>query len=187
MSQNKKDNTLAALLREKPKRGRPPRAVSRQNVYVALTKSQKQQMKDLAKALPDGLIRADIPDMAVSLLSIRLERLRQAVSGRNREMPEGIVALDSLYLLWDLPLEKSSAANKAGNGEGEAKWTSIRLSPQQVIGLGRVHGILNALFGATRSEVFTLGLALLSQFIQAETADADISSIEEATEWMERI
>jgi hypothetical protein len=174
---NKKDNTLAALLREKPKRGRPPRAVSRQNVYVALTKSQKQQMKVLAKALPAGLIRADIPDMAVNLLSIRLERLRQAVSGRNREMPEGIVALDSLYLLWDLPLDK---------GE-EAKWTSIRLSPQQVIALGRVHGILNALFGATRSEVFSLGLSLLTQFISQETAEESYHSVEEMAEWMNRI
>ncbi len=174
---NKKDNTLAALLQEKPKRGRPPRAVSRQNVYVALTKSQKQQMKALAKQLPDGFIRADIPDMAVNLLSIRLERLRQAVSGRNREMPEGIVALDSLYLLWDLPLDK---------GE-EAKWTSIRLSPQQVIALGRINGILNALFGATRSDVFSLALALLIQFINQETAEENFDSLDELFEWMNRI
>ena len=183
MSQNnKKDNTIAALLQEKPKRGRPPRAVSRQNVYVALTKSQKQQMKALAKQLPNGLIRADIPDMAVALLSIRLERLRQAVSDRNREMPEGIVALDSLYLLWDLPLDKGRGAN----GE-EAKWTSIRLSPQQVIALGRVNGILNALFGATRSDVFSLGLALLIQFITNETAEEHYSSVEEMIAWMNRI
>ena len=46
--QNKRDNTLAALLEEKPNRGRPPRQVSRQNVYVTLSKSQKQQMKALA-------------------------------------------------------------------------------------------------------------------------------------------
>jgi hypothetical protein len=198
MSQNnKKDNTLAALMREKPKRGRPPRAVSRQNVYVALTKEQKQQMKMLAKALPDGLVRADIPDMAVNLLSLRLEQLRQAVSGRNREMPEGIVALDSLYLLWDLPLEQSggtpltaeSAGNSADPGPrlGEAKWTSIRLSPQQVISLGRVHGILNALFGATRSEVFSLGLALLTQYINNEMGDQNFESIEGIIEGMETI
>jgi hypothetical protein len=184
MSQNnKKDNTLAALMREKPKRGRPPRAVSRQNVYVALTKEQKQQMKMLAKALPDGLVRADIPDMAVNLLSIRLERLRQAVSGRNREMPEGITDLESLHLLWDLPLLQGGGAGV----EAEAKWTSIRLSPQQVISLGRVHGIFNALFGATRSEVFTLGLALLTQFIEEETAEKQIDSLEGMTAWMESI
>ena len=184
MSQNnKKDNTLAALMREKPKRGRPPRAVSRQNVYVALTKAQKQQMKSLAKQLPDGFVRADIPDMAVSLLSIRLERLRQAVSGRNREMPEGITDLESLHLLWDLPLPQQGRGKEAE----EAKWTSIRLSPQQVISLGRVNGIFNALFGATRSEVFSLGLALLAQFIQDETADTQIDTIEAMVEWMERI
>ena len=185
MSQNnKKDNTLAALMREKPKRGRPPRAVSRQNVYVALTKSQKMQMKSLAKALPKGLNRADIPDMAVNLLSIRLERLRQAVSGRNREMPEGITDLESLHLLWDLPL-----LYKGGGAvpEPEAKWTSIRLSPQQVISLGRVHGIFNALFGATRSVVFSLGLALLAQFIEEETADQEMDTIEAMSEWMESI
>jgi hypothetical protein len=143
---------------------------------VALTKSQKQQMKALAKQLPESFSRADLPDMAVNLLSIRLEQLRQAVSGRNREMPEGIVALDSLYLLWDLPLDK---------GE-EAKWTSIRLSPQQVIGLGRVHGILNALFGATRSDVFSLALALLIQFVNNEPDEQSYTTLEEALEEMSR-
>lgn len=182
MTQNKKndkrDDTLAALLKEKPKRGRPPRAVSRQNVYVALTKTQRQDMKALARQLSDKLSRADLPDMAVNLLSIRMESLRQAVSGRNREIPEGITDLDSLRLLWDLPVHK----------EEDAKWTSIRLSPQQVISLGRVHGILNALFGATRSDVFDLALALLKQFMNGEEmADKSFQSLEEMNDWITRI
>ena len=100
----RKPSTLAALLEDKPKRGRPRRAVSRKNVYVALTQEQKQEMESLAKELPEGLVRSDIPDMAVSLMASRLELLRQAVSDRNREIPEGITDMDSLYLLWDLPL-----------------------------------------------------------------------------------
>lgn len=36
-------STLAALLKEKPRRGRPSHNVSRQNVYVALAKSQKNK------------------------------------------------------------------------------------------------------------------------------------------------
>lgn len=174
---SKRDNTLAALLKEKPKRGRPPRQVSRQNVYVALTKSQRKQITAMAKLLPESLSRADIPDMAVNLLSVRMESLRQAVSGRNREMPEGIVGLDSLRLLWDLPLHE----------DGDAKWTSIRLSPQQVISLGRVHGILNALFGATRSDVFDLALALLYQFLNGEGGNNSYQSLEEINELMTRI
>ena len=181
MSQNKpqkkRDNTLAALLREKPKRGRPPRQISRQNVYVALTKTQRQQMKTLAKMLPESLSRADLPDMAVNLLSIRMESLRLAVSGRNREIPEGVTDLDSLRLLWDLHLHEAE----------EAKWTSIRLSPQQVISLGRVHGILNAIFGVTRSEVFDLALSLLIQFLNGEMTDKSYQSLEEINDWMTRI
>lgn len=179
MAKNKseRDNTIAALLKEKPKRGRPPRQVSRQNVYVELTRSQKQGMKTLANRLPDTLSRADLPDMAVNLLSIRLEALRRAIGGRNREIPEGIVGLDSLRLLWDLPLHEAE----------EAKWTSIRLSPQQVIGLGRVHGIFNALFNATRSDVFNLALDLLEQFLNGEMAGKNYHSLEEIYEQMNRI
>jgi hypothetical protein len=102
--------------------------------------------------------------------------LREAVSGRNREIPEGITDLDSLYLLWDLPLHE----------EEEVKWTSIRLSPQQVISLGRVNGILKALFGATRSEVFGLALALLDQFLHQELTGSP-KSVEEINERMSRI
>ena len=80
-------------------------------------------MQRLAANYPKGLSRADIPDMAIRLLSSRLELLRRAVADRNREIPEGITDLDSLYLLWDLPLPTEN---------GEPKWTSIRLSPQQV-------------------------------------------------------
>jgi hypothetical protein len=172
---SKKEGTLAALLEEKRKRGRPKRAISRKNVYVALTLEQKDQLRQLADQLPDGLNRSDIPDMAVNLLARRLELLRRAVADRNREIPEGITDLDSLYLRWDLPLVHDS---------GEAKWTSIRLSPQQAIELGRAHGTLKVLFGTSRSQVFALSLALLAQFIQTEMAGKRFSSLEEAHDWI---
>jgi hypothetical protein len=174
----KKDGTLAALLEEKRRRGRPRRAISRKNVYVALSPAQKDQMRRMAAMLPEGLNRSDIPDMASTLLAVRLELLRRAVAGRNREIPEGITDLDSLYLLWDLPLAPDT---------GEAKWTSIRLSPQQAIELGRAHGLLNALFGANRSQVFGLGLALLAQFMEKEMTNKRYTSIEEVSEWITRI
>lgn len=174
----RKESTLAALLEEKPKRGRPKRAVSRQNVYVALTQEEKQQMQLLARTLPDGLGRADIADMAINLLATRLELLRRAVADRNREIPEGITDLDSLYLLWDIPLPAP---------ESEASWTSIRVSPQQAIELGRAHGVLNALFGATRSEVFVLSLALLANFLKSELADRHYSSVEDVDNWANQI
>jgi len=94
----RKSSTIAALLEDKPKRGRPRRKVSRRNVYVALTPEQKQEVKILAKDLPDSLGRADIPDMAIDLLAARLDFLRRAVADRDREIPEGITDLDSLYL-----------------------------------------------------------------------------------------
>ena len=87
-------STLAALLKEKPKRGRPSRNVSRQNVYVSLTDSQKKQMKQLAALLSEQINRADISDLAISVLSARLEALRRAVADRNREMPEGITDIE---------------------------------------------------------------------------------------------
>lgn len=154
-----RSSTLAALLEEKPKRGRPRRAVSRQNVYVALSLEQKRLMKELAAQLPAGLGRADVPDLAISTITVRLEAIRQAVAGRDREIPEGITDLASLYLLWDLPLPTS---------ETNEKWTSIRVSPQQAIELGRIHGTLNAIFGANRSQTFALALALLAQFLAAQ-------------------
>ena len=132
----------------------------------------------MAKGLPQGLSRADIPDMAVNLLAARLELLRRAVSGRDREIPEGITDLDSLYLLWDVKLP---------DDQHDAKWTSIRLSPQQVIELGRAHGVLNAMFGANRSQVFALGLALLSQFLTGEMADKPYNTLEEVDRWISRI
>lgn len=174
----RKDSTIAALLEEKPKRGRPRRQISRQNVYVALSQDQKKEMRQMAKGLPQGLSRADIPDMAVNLLAARLELLRRAVSGRDREIPEGITDLDSLYLLWDLKLPEDRS---------DSKWTSIRLSPQQAIELGRAHGMLNALFGANRSQVFALGLALLSYFLAGEMADKPYNSLEEVDRWITRI
>jgi len=134
--------------------------VARQNVYVTLHPAQKAAMDTLAGQLPASLGRADLPDLAVSVLTARVEALRSAVVGRTREIPEGVTDLESLYLLWDLPLPNRTPAEK---------WTSIRLSPQQVLELGRVHGTLNAAFGANRSEVFGLALALLAQFLERHT------------------
>lgn len=173
-----KQSTIAALLEDKPKRGRPRRAVGRKNVYVALSSSQKKAMGIMANRLPDGLSRSDVPDMAVNLLAIRLEVLRRAVADRNREIPEGITDLDSLYLLWDLPLPVD---------EDEVKWTSIRLSPQQAIQLGRSHGTLHALFGANRSQVFALSLSLLDQFLRQELKDKKVTSLSEVDKWVAQI
>lgn len=155
--QNKqRASTLAALLQDTPKRGRPPLAVSRQNVYVSLSDAQKAEMAELGKQLPKALKRSDVPDVAIAVLNVRLEALRQAVAGRNREIPEGITDLESLYLLWDLPLPEKDV---------ELKWTSLRVSPQESIELGRAHGTLNAAFSANRSETFSLALSLLHQFL----------------------
>lgn len=161
-------STLAALLEEKPKRGRPRRTVSRQNIYVALSTKQKEQMTELATQLPEGLSRADLPDLAISILSARFEALRQAVADREREIPEGITDLESLYLLWDMPIQ---------NNAEELKWTSIRVSPQQAIELGRIHGTLNAVFGANRSQTFSLGLVLLTHYIANDLARMQIESM----------
>ena len=174
----RKQSTIAALLEDKPKRGRPPRAVSRKNVYVALSASQKGEILIMAANLPKGLFRSDIPDMAVNLLATRLNVLRQSVADRERDIPEGVTDLDSLYLLWDVPLPSHKE---------EAKWTSIRLSPQQTVQLGRAHGTLNALFGTNRSEAFSLGLALLQQFLSIDLADKQYTSLSEVDEWVTRI
>jgi hypothetical protein len=178
MASNRKDSTLAALLEDKPKRGRPRRSVSRQNVYVALSEAQKQEMNQMADNLPDGFSRADVPDIAIFLLSVRLEVLRRAVAGRNREIPEGITDLDSLYLLWDLPLPGPVT---------QLRWTSIRVSPQQAIELGRVHGILNALFGVNRSEVFSLSLSLLASSLKNELAGRSFRSLKDARDYIHAI
>lgn len=168
-----KDSTLAALLRDRPKRGRPRREVSRENVYIELSEEQKERVNRLAEQLPEAFVRADIADLAIMVLAARLEALRRAVAGRTREIPEGITDLDSLYLLWDLPSPED---------ENEARWTSVRVSPQQAIDLGRTHGTLNVLFGATRSEVFGLGLSLLEQFVDNDLPGDDISSLLEMKE-----
>jgi hypothetical protein len=149
---------MSALLEEKPKRGRPTRAVSRQNVYVALSQEQKGEIKRLASLLPTKVKRADVSDLAISILNARLDSLRRASADRNREIPEGVTDLESLYMLWDLSLPLH---------EQESKWTSIRVSPQQNIELGRAHGTLNAAFGTNRSETFSLGLNLLTAFLEA--------------------
>ena len=174
----RKESTIAALMEDKPKRGRPRRSVSRQNVYVALSLGQKRQIHTMSSGLPEGLSRADIPDMAVGLLATRMEVLRQAVADRDREIPEGVTDMDSLYLLWDLPLP-------AGNGQ--AKWTSIRLSPQKAIDLGRVQGVLNAMFGVNRSQVFSLSLTLLEQFLDEELEGKPYQSLEDVDRWIDRI
>lgn len=168
-----KDSTLAALLRHKPKRGRPRREVSRDNVYIELTEAQKQQISDLGDTLPESFVRADVADLAIMVLAARLEALRRAVAGRTREIPEGITDLDSLYLLWDLA---------SPEGGEDARWTSIRVSPQQAIDLGRAHGTLNVLFGATRSQVFGLGLSLLEHFIRNDLHDQEATSLLEMKE-----
>ena len=194
-----KVSTLKDLLRDKPRRGRPRRMVARQNVYVALRPEQKALIDALGERLPLGLGRPDVPDLAVSVLTARLEALRSAVAGRTREIPEGVTDLESLFLLWDVPPPAGHAAAGQGSGErprraapssgaaratsagatvarspagaaGEGapaeRWTSIRLSPQQVLELGRAHGTLNAAFGASRSDVFGLALVLLAQFLE---------------------
>lgn len=162
-------STMAALLKEKPKRGRPRRAVARQNVYVALTPAQKEAMRDLAAQLPKGLVRADIPDLAISTLAVRMEALRRAVADRSREIPEGITDLESLYLLWDLPLPLP---------DDSARWTSLRVSPQQAIELGRVQGTLHVLFGTNRSETFSLALALLQQLLEDYPMNDDAMTLD---------
>jgi len=149
-------STLAALMQDKPKRGRPRHAVSRQSVYIELSLEQKSLTKELAARMPKEISRADIPDLAISTLAARMDSLRQAVSGRSREIPEGITDFDSLYLLWDLSLPEQN---------NHLKWTSVRLSPQPSIDLGRLHGMFNAVFGTSRSETYNLGLALLDEFI----------------------
>ena len=188
-------STLKELLRDKPKRGRPRRMVARQNVYVALRPEQKSLMADLGERLPAGLGRPDVPDLAVSVLTARLEALRTAVAGRTREIPEGVTDLESLYLLWDVVppgqgavvssqlsvtsgqtgagssqkstgRRRAAAGSEASEPEAGERWTSIRLSPQQALELGRAHGTLNAAFGAGRSEVFSLALGLLAHFLE---------------------
>jgi hypothetical protein len=171
-------STLAALLEQKPKRGRPSRAVSRKNVYVALTQDLKQRVLDMARELPTGLGRADIPDMAINLLSIRMELLRRDVADRDREIPEGVTDLDSLYLLWDLSLPAK---------ELHPKWTSIRVSPQPAIELGRIHGVLNAMFGVNRSQVYGLSLTLFGQFLEHELDDQTFETLPEVYAWMQGI
>lgn len=171
-------STMAALLEDKPKRGRPPRNVSRQNVYVALSKEQKQGMSQLAALLPKGLVRADLPDLSVTILSARLESLRRDVADRNREIPEGVTDFISLFLLWDLPLPSD---------EHVTKWTSIRVSPQQAIELGRVYGTLNAAFGVNRSEAFGLGLALLDQHLKQHGLPDSLGTLAEVRKEIQRI
>lgn len=167
---NLQGSTLAALLKDKhPKRGRPSHPISRQNVYIALTPSQKQTIKQLALSLPEVITRADVPDLVITALTVRLEGLHRAVADRTRTIPEGVTDLESLYLLWDLPLPGKDDA---------AAWTSIRVSPQQVLDLGRAHGTLNAAFGATRSQTFVLGMALLIQSLEDHPPDSSLNSLE---------
>lgn len=162
-------STLAALLKKRPRRGRPSHPVSRQNVYIALTSAQKQAIKQLTEILPDSIVRADVPDLAITILTMRLEALHRAVADRNRTIPEGVTDLESLYLLWDLTLPVKDT---------EERWTSIRVSPQQVLDLGRAHGTLHAAFGVTRSQTFVLGLALLAQCLEDHPLDAALPTLE---------
>lgn len=172
-----KKSTLAALLKDNPKRGRPIRQVSRQNVYVALTEAEKEQIDKITQRLPATIKRADVPDLAIMLLAIRLESMRRRVADRTREIPEGITDLDSLYLLWDMPLPEKNI---------EPQWTSIRVSPQQAIELGRAHGVLNALFGVNRSQVFILALKLLAYALSNELKSKQYRSSQELQQLMEQ-
>lgn len=149
---SRSQSTFRALVTEdKPKRGRPKHAIPRESVYVELSLGQKTLLTTLGDSLP--VTRADIPDMAVMICAKRFDAMRRAIAERERELPEGITDLDSLYYLWDLELEKR---------DEEKKWTSVRLSPNQVVELGRLHGTFNALFKTTRSDVFSLALSLLT-------------------------
>jgi hypothetical protein len=142
-------------------------------VYVELTTAQKEFVTELSERLPEPFARADVADLAIMVLAARLEGLRRAVAGRTREIPEGITDLESLYLLWDLPLV---------DPEEKPQWTSIRVSPQQAIDLGRAHGTLKVLFGASRSDVFVLALALLDHFIAEDLEETDGDSLIEMGE-----
>jgi hypothetical protein len=136
-------------------------------------------MKQLVDYLPVNLKRADLADLAVTALTGRLEALRRAVAGRSREIPEGVTDLESLYLLWDLPLPPMNA---------EERWTSIRVSPQQVIELGRANGALNAAFGASRSQTFSLALAILEQYLKQDSLqDADLTLDEVRRQMLEKM
>ena len=166
---SEQQSTISALLKEKPGRGRPRHAVPRETVYVELAKADKARMKVMSGKMPAAFSKADIPDIAIFILSTRFEGLRRTVADRDRQLPEGIIDLASLYLLWDLPLPPKKEIYK---------WTSIRLSPQQVEQLGRTHGGLKARFGVGRSQVFLLGLALCEQFLQNnETAIASYGDL----------
>ena len=68
--------------------------------------------------------------------------------------------------------------------EFEEKWTSIRVSPQQVIELGRVHGALNAAFGASRSQSFSLALALLKDFLEHQSLQGTEMTLAEVRVYM---
>ena len=149
------DSTLAALLKTKPGRGRPHSLLRRQSVYVALAPIHKSWLKELAEALPLGIKRSDVPDIAVAHLAFQFEQLRNAVADRDRELPEGITDIDDLYFLWDLrPL----------NTPLDPKWTSIRLSESRIVEFGQLQGVFKVLFGSTRSEVFYLALTFLGDF-----------------------
>lgn len=166
---NQNDSTYRELVRKKPKRGRPRSKVARKNVYVELSPDQKQLLRTLAKEISPNISRADIPDLAVAIIASKLDALRKATTGRNREIPQGITDLDSLYLLWDLPLPE----------EVEVKWTTIRLSPQQAVELGRISGTLHALYNSNRSQVFDLALSLLGRFVkETELTDIEIASVD---------
>lgn len=155
---NPSKGTFRELVTDKRKPGRPRHTVQRQSVYVELSPDQKIQIGDLGRRLA-RFKRSDVPDMAVMTLATRIEAIRIAVAGRAREMPEGITDMQSLYFLWDIPPVGESA---------ESKWTSIRLSPQQVDEFGSLQGRFSLLFGANRSHVFTLALALFAQLVTLE-------------------
>ena len=113
-----------------------------------------------ARILRDEVIPAG------SILTARLEALRVAVAGRNREIPEGITDLESLYLLWDLSLPPEDAPEK---------WTSIRVSPQQAIELEHKKMLEQA-----RGEIARLVVKTTEQVLAKKLTDSDRASYNDA-------
>ena len=115
----------------------------------------------------EGLARADLADLAITMLN----GAPGSAAARGRRSQPRDPRGGHRYGL------SLSAVGSATAAEGrEEKWTSVRVSPQQVIELGRAHGTLNAAFGASRSDTFSLGLVLLDRYMSAgDFQDSDLT------------
>lgn len=132
-------------------------AVSRQSVYVALSPEQKALVNELADCLAGDLGRADISQYGRHVGAVG--SVAPGCFGSEQEDAErdcpgiGLFVVGCAFAApWPM-----------------AVGTSIRLSPQQVIQLGRAQGLLHALFNANRSEVFSLGLGLLNILLKSDS------------------